>query len=138
MTVFGGAFRENACKPKCKNLTLSGSAMPNGPLSKDPAWFLAFEKDNPGLFDKSNDRYFENATFLARATVEYTLRNYKSKLSLVVTDENNEKTTKNVKIYRTYPDSGVVIAKVVNNGGTKHRRINKRRSIRSNKKELRG
>lgn len=69
-----------------------------------PYYFLAFEKDNPGLFDEGNDMYY--MTKRRKGVAQRELKTW-TPLVLVVRDKKNAKTTILGQLMKGYPKQGV-------------------------------
>jgi len=101
---------------------------------EQPYMFLAYELDNPGIFDESNDNYYMNYTIKDFNGNETTHRKFKDNMVLVTTNETGDKTHKNVKVNSAYYDIRVLIVEEVEDnvllGGTRRRRRGGRRYTR--------
>jgi len=76
-----------------------------------PNYFLAFEKDNKGLFDEKNDNYYVSLkTDIDGPIMEY--RSFKRPLNLVVTDEKGNKSTKLVNVEDLIKSKNLVLVKL--------------------------
>ena len=84
-----------------------------------PYYFLAFEKDNPGLFDEGNDTYY-----MTKRRKGVTHREMKTwtPLVLVVRDRKNVKTTILGQVMKGYPKQGVAEVKYSGKVGAKPRK----------------
>jgi hypothetical protein len=77
-----------------------------------PYYFLAFEKDNPGLFDESNDTYYMTKRQKVKGKMESTrVLKVWTPLVLVVRDKKNVKTTILGQLMKGYPKQGVAEVK---------------------------
>jgi hypothetical protein len=72
-------------------------------------YFLAFEKDNPGLFDEKNDKYYVSKR---RARV------FKPMMPLVVTDQLGAKKTQIVGVTIAFINLGVAEVSMMSNSST--------------------
>lgn len=131
MRTYGGAFKQNALDVEHR---LTEYRMFNDEIYHNkpfypwahPNYFLAYENDNVGLFDESNNDYY----ITAKNRRGVNVRIFKPKMSLVVTDENDNKIPLTVSVeskFKTEGDpSGMLIVKKVSTGVTRRRRGIKR------------
>ena len=131
--TYGGAFKQNALDNEHRFTTytnINDELYPNKPfyLWSHPDYFLAYESDNVGLFDESNNDYYITAKNKRGAKV----RVFKPKMSLVVTDENDNKSALTVSVISKFKEEdgppGMLIVKRVSTGGTRRgKRYTRRR-----------
>lgn len=104
-----------------------------------PYYFLAFEKDNPGLFDEGNDTYY--MTKRSKGVARRELKTW-TPLVLVVRDKKNVKTTIMGQLMKGYPKQGVAEVQYFGKVGAKPRKSVKnpkakgKRATRKHKKSL--
>ena len=84
-----------------------------------PYYFLAFEKDNPGLFDEGNDTYY--MTKRRKGVAHREMKTW-TPLVLVVRDRKNVKTTILGQVMKGYPKQGVAEVKYSGKVGAKPRK----------------
>jgi len=158
MRIYGGAYNSAAVSGHIAHNATGRSVKNISTNSGKDGYFLAYEADNPGLFNENDDRYYMNASYGSNnnsyngnnnsvASYAYGNNNdgsvannnnnagsvervFRKYLKLYVTDQDGNKTYQTVEVHAIVETANILVVNKPYHGGPYHGGTRRRRSGR--------